>query len=224
MNSDATAKLPEYRKILELSFRERYDKGRDYWSNEESLSGGLRLLLEHLDAGQRREILDIGAGQGRDAERLLLAGHSVTGVDLYPHPAWPALAARWPGRARFEGAYFQEWAASRRESFDAVLDSGCFHHQHPDEYLRYLGLIYSLLRPGGVAAFCVYTPEAEAAATGRCEVLDIARLARYFTAGEFRDLIEESGLRWLRSRRVHRSRCGQYYLAVLAVREKSHAY
>lgn len=193
-------------------------------SIEEFLSGGLRLLLEHLSAGGRKEVLDIGAGAGLDAEMLLLAGHTVTGVDLYPHPAWPSLTARWPGRARFESAYFSDWALTRRESFDAVLDSGCVHHQQPEDYRRYLGLIYSLLRPGGVAAFCVYAPEEEAAAAGCCEIVDVARLARYFTAGEFKALLEESGLRWIKSQHVLRSRCGQYYLATLAMREKSQAF
>lgn len=191
---------------------------------EESLTGGLQLLLEHLSSGGRKEVLDIWAGSGSDAEMLLLAGHTVTGVDLYPHPAWPGLSARWPGRASFEDAYFHDWALTRREAFDAVLDSGCVHYQQPEDCRRYLGLIYSLLRPGGVAAFCVYTPEEEAAAAGCCEILDVARLARYFTAGEFKALLEESGLRWIKSRRVLRSRCGQFYLATLARREKSQAY
>ena len=208
-----------YAAILETSFRARYENGQDIWTGEDVMSVAARLLLETLPAGGGARVLDIGAGAGRDAELFLAAGHEVVAVDLYAHPVWRGAAARWGGRLRFEQGHFLEWAKDRGERFDAVLDAGCFHHQLPADYQRYLMAARALLLPGGRAAVCVFTPN-DPEAPSFTKIIDEGRLGRYFSEADLQAELGLAGFRWERSRRLRREPCGLHYLAALIRREE----
>ncbi len=195
-----------YEAVLSGDFEEHYAKGRDVWTAEEAMRSTPRVLLEELGTVTDAHVLDLGTGHGLDARILLEAGHRVTGVDLVASDEWPAIEARWPDRARFEATPFTEFTG---EGFDAVLDNGCLHHQHPAGYQRYLAQIHRLLRPGGLFTVSVFESPS---GPGRLFVNDGNRLYREFTEQELTALVTPIGFTEPRVSRVARAAGDLCYL------------
>ena len=106
--------------------------------------------------------------------------------------------------------------------FDGVLDSGCFHHQHPSEFAPYLGRVRELLKPGGAFALSVFTPADPNAGAGHTTTIDGGRLSRYFVAGELRQLLESCGFDWQYGVRAARTLFPSHYLMAVAKKRASH--
>ncbi len=114
-------------------FLNRYDEWRTF-----------HLLIDGLDL-QGRRVLDIGAGQGFDSQRLWLYGADVTALEFNPIRA-EAGQGNFPN-IRWIGG-FSHALPFKSSSFDAVFCNSALHHMRDipatiSEALR-------VLRPGGI--------------------------------------------------------------------------
>ncbi len=174
---------------MRSAYEDRYGRGRDSWTREEAMRAAAPILAEHLAGRPGARVLDVGAGRGRDSALLLERGFRVTGLDLVATAEWAELARRYGERVRFEATAFLSFAADA--PFDGVLDNGCFHHQHPDDYATYLAKIVSLLAPEGVVTLSVFLcPQP----TGSLELAPDGGLYRYFAPPELHALCAGAGL------------------------------
>jgi SAM-dependent methyltransferase len=189
-----------YAAVLHSDFRDHYADGRDIWTGEEAMRHTPRLLMEALGGTADAHVLDLGTGHGRDAELLLAGGHRVTGVDLVPSPEWETIAGRRPGRARFLATAVLDLPGT--EEYDAVLDNGCFHHQHPDAYVPYLRRIRELLHPGGLFTVSVFHA---VDGTGGLYTNAGNRLYREFTAAQLTELVTAQGFTLVGTHQVPRA-------------------
>ncbi|MEU5191989.1 class I SAM-dependent methyltransferase [Streptomyces klenkii] len=200
-----------YADVLRSDFVDHYAGGRDIWTGEEAMRQAPRLLMDALRARPEADtpdsaaspaahVLDLGTGHGRDAGILLAGGHRVTGIDLVASPEWETLAEQHPGRARFLATAALDLPGTAE--YDAVLDNGCFHHQHPEAYGPYLRRIHELLRPGGLLTLSVFN-----AAGGKGGLYANAgnRLYREFTEQELTGLVGQYGFALVASHQVPRA-------------------
>ncbi|MGK5727959.1 SAM-dependent methyltransferase [Streptomyces sp. URMC 124] len=200
-----------YAAVLHSDFRDHYAGGRDVWTGEEAMRRAPRLLMDALrtraGTGAPADVLDIGTGHGRDAGLLLAAGHRVTGIDLVVSPQWETLTRLHPGRVRFFATAALDLPGTAL--YDAVLDNGCFHHQHPATYGPYLRRVHALLRPGGLLTLSVFH-----AADGRGGLYanEGSRLYREFTEDELTALVAGHGFAPVATHRVPRAIGGLAYL------------
>lgn len=121
-----------------------YAQVRDSWTGTHEQRYAAQLMLGTLKFGSR--VLDIGTGRGRDVALLAEAGHEAVGLDLTLLDDWEKIRATYT-KASFEVCGFMDYTPAA--SFDAVLDSGCFHHQHPDDLEPYLAKVRTVVVPGG---------------------------------------------------------------------------
>ncbi len=206
MIEDVT-KLPdsgEYSEVLVREFTARYKDGRDPWSGEAAMCVAADLLLSEMpEAGY---VLDAGTGRGHHAHRIASAGHRVLGADLVCTPEWDELARQCQGLAFTQSAILGLAAVG---PFDAVLDNGCFHHQHPGSYATYLAKLHGMLHEGGLLVLLVYSAKG---AAGRLYRNNDDRLHRQFTPAELDECVEPTGFRVTRRLEVERSLPGRFYL------------
>ncbi len=214
MNENVPIVMPpsgpaQYLRRLRLNYAERYGHGRDPWTREEAMRAAAPILAEHLAGRPGAHVLDIGAGRGRDSQTLLECGFRVTGIDFVETAEWQALAERYGERIRFQATDFQAFAADA--PFDGILDNGCFHHQHPDDYAAYLAKIRSLLAADGVVTLSVFLCSDP---TGSLQLAPDGGLYRYFTPRELTALCASSGLVLLDQAEIPRKIEGWiYYVA-----------
>ncbi|NNE53123.1 MAG: class I SAM-dependent methyltransferase [Sulfitobacter sp.] len=95
------------------------------------------------------EILDIGAGTGRDAAWLSGFGHRITALE-------PSAAFRAAGQQAHRGRgvtwindHLPDLARVRHRRFDLLLICAVWHHLDPAERARSLIALRGTLRPGG---------------------------------------------------------------------------
>ncbi len=212
-----TASVNDYNTVIGRCFEDRYASARDFWSREQAMDLASELLLKSLTGEQH--ILDIGAGNGRDVIKFLQAGHRVTGVDLVANTTWPNLQQQWGDRVRWVAAPFPD--APLRGPFQVIHDNGCFHHQHPDCYGRYLGRIKELLTPDGLVYLNVFAPE-PSEARGALHQLEDGRLSRVFTPEEISALLHRHGFQVTRTRLIERRLEGRYLGVWAVTRHRDH--
>lgn len=212
--ADAAPPADGYDQILTRAFADRYVGNADNWSREPAMGRPVQILLRNTPRGTL-DVLDIGTGKARDVATLLMAGHHATGIDLHEHADWADLRERWGSRLTLEKANFPVWDDQGRK-FDAILDNGCFHHQHPDQYQGYLESVRKLLKPGGVFVVAVFTPHRRAQPKGYFTKIDGGRLNRYFTEGELDAVLASAGLRWETGERIYRPNAHRFHLVTVA--------
>lgn len=195
----------EYASLLQSDFDTSYSDHRDVWTHEAAMrQAPIRLHGELVGA---RHVLDVGAGRGRDTAYLLEQGHRVTAIDLVAAPEWATLKQRWGDKVCFHTKGLLELEGT--VVFDAVLDNGCLHHQHPSSYPSYLARLHALLRPSGLFTISVFhTDEAQ----GQLYVNQAQRLYREFSEHELIDLLEAAGFARVDSGLVPRTQTGLRYL------------
>lgn len=208
----------QYKGILEEAFVNCYHTNNDHWSCQDAMREVTAYFLKSMGDYKGQYVLDIGAGAGKDAEILLKVGHYVTGIDLYAHEVWESLHITWGDRVQFVKSHFTDWRPFPEKKFDAVLDNGCFHHQHPTVYSTYLTHLKALLKPNGIVMFSVFTP-LEENTDGYYINHNQGRIGRCFTSNELQQLLANHGFVWLDSHRIHRPLDENYlpahYLAAL---------
>jgi len=206
--------VPTYRNVLNTSFVHRYGNGEDEWSWDIGMAKAARVFLEHLGDRSDQLILDGGVGRGRDASELIQAGHRVTGLDIVENSSWPLLRKRWGERLELVPCALQDWQPTLLRQFDAALDNGCFHHQHPDEWQSYLDDMRRHVRPGGLIAINVFGVDASNLTPGWRE-MDNRRQGYFFTEQGIRDTLEGFGLTWERLITIERQHGDAVYLLAL---------
>lgn len=94
--------------------------------------------------------LDVGCGNGRNTWYLAGQGFDATGIDISSESIdWAKGAACDSGNIPyFEKKSLFEFEAEN-QSFDLILDSGCFHHIKPHQREFYLRKIQKLLKNDG---------------------------------------------------------------------------
>ncbi|GLX90856.1 hypothetical protein Pfra02_34240 [Pseudomonas fragi] len=206
--------VPTYRNVLNTSFVHRYGNGEDEWSWDIGMAKAARVFLEHLGDRSDQLILDVGVGRGRDASELIQAGHRVTGLDIVENSSWPLLRKRWGERLELVPCALQDWQPTLLRQFDAALDNGCFHHQHPEEWQSYLDDLRRHVRPGGLIAINVFGVDASNLTPGWRE-MDNRRQGYFFTDQGIRDTLEGFGLTWEQLITIERQHGDAVYLLAL---------
>ena len=133
-------------------FRRAYEAGETPWPRVKPTPAVARLAKRlKRERGQAR-VLDVGCGEGRHMICFGKEGHQAVGVDYEPLALRKA-SARTDTRAvrshlRFivADAFYLPF---RQASFDALVDSGVFHHVKKADWSRYLNGLTALLKPGG---------------------------------------------------------------------------
>jgi SAM-dependent methyltransferase len=125
---------------------DEYDNETFRWWH---LSGPSPELLEAIEdrwlcpAGR---VLDVGCGLGSELAHLASIGWRAVGVDL-------SVSALQRARHAHQDVAFTQADATRlpfpADSFDAVLDRGCFHYLPPAGRITYLAELERVLRPAG---------------------------------------------------------------------------
>ena len=93
--------------------------------------------------------LDIGCGNGRNSRYLAAQGFQVTGIDISEQSIrWAKELTREDQNIHFQCVSMLEYAADAN-SFDFILDSGCFHHIKPHRREQYLEGIRDHLKDDG---------------------------------------------------------------------------
>ncbi|MXN73967.1 methyltransferase domain-containing protein [Burkholderia sp. 4701] len=201
-----------YPDLLFNSFRSSYDELQDIWSDEPAMRLVVPVLGDHLHPDSH--VLDVGAGRGRDSLALFAAGHRVTAIDLIVTPEWQTIERDTKGRVRFIEGDLSSVALPDR--YDAVLDNGCLHHQHPDAYLAYLRRLWDHTVEGAWLAVSFFTPApAVHAPKGRLWTKHDGRLTRDFTTAEACELLASAGWRVERTLPIARASDAHHYLLVI---------
>ncbi|CDG20305.1 conserved protein of unknown function [Xenorhabdus poinarii G6] len=204
---DTLNTLPQdYEKVLRSDFLASYSEKLDVWTEETAMQHASTILHTHL--ARPSDVLDVGAGRGRDTQFLLSQGHRVTAVDLIELPEWPQLIQNWGNQVQFRAVPVIE--LDGKALFDGVLDNGCLHHQHPDEYVVYLRRIHSLLRPTGFFTISVF----ESKRPGKLYVNKAQRLYREFTESELTELLSIENFTLVSVHRVPRPTTDLNYLVM----------
>ena len=94
--------------------------------------------------------LDLGCGDGMEAEYLLQRGWKVDAVDLETHPRWEALRRRWKGKLRFMTVDAAGLGRKVKGRYDLVFEKDMLHHV-PDP-LAVLEEMKGKVKPGGCLA------------------------------------------------------------------------
>ena len=206
--------VEDYQKDMHQSFRWRYDNDQDAWSADPGLLASAQKVNE-LAQAKNWHVLDIGIGAGNPAVALLQAGHGVVGVDLFSHKRWPLLLDHWQDKLTLTEQDFNDWQYVG-EKFDAALDNGCMHHQHPDLYPHYLQKVNGLLKPDGYFVLNTYLELNDELEQGHIEYTDNNRICKYFTVPEITQLFADHGFQVLEYEKIFRPNMDEYYLLITA--------
>lgn len=192
-----------YFDVLKNAFAKHYLEHTDEWTRDPAMRVFPALVQGHLKLPQTARVLDIGCGCGADVEYLAQVFSHAAGIDIHRHDDWVAIEGRRPN-AKFHAAAFLDYAVDI--PFDLVLDNGCLHHQHPDEYDHYLKHIAGLLSSNGYFALSTFkNDERDVFIDGN------GRLHRYFDEGELHALLSAAGFHVFHEHDLYRITKGDYY-------------
>lgn len=210
----------QYMREMHGAFADRYRLGRDSWSNEGTSATTVHALVSELGKGTGQWVLDIGCGIGQEAEILCREGFNVIGIDLVASDNWKILEAKYPDRIHFFEDDFLRWSPKRR--FDAIIDNGCFHHQHPAMCEPYLSKIMDLIEPSGFLALSLFAqPQEDCKPSGSLFLLADGRFSKEFSEAEISQLLQKSKLEPRRLSRIRRPLYKFENLLVIAQKEST---
>ena len=100
--------------------------------------------VQHLDKGK---VLDLGTGPGTQAIELAKNGFTVIGSDISPSAIKKARMLTSNVNFVIDDILDSKF---ERESFDYILDRGCFHVLSADERITYISQIKRILKKNGM--------------------------------------------------------------------------
>ncbi len=134
---------------------------------------------------EQANILEIGAGNGRDSIFLAKQGHTTTGIDV----AEQAITAAKKNAGKLKNVTFEKGDVKKLkypdESFDAVFSVAALHSTPLDDSLAE---IHRVLKPGGIAKIHQYT-----------KIVTAGKTIHYWKPEQIKRLVEEAGFSVLES-------------------------
>lgn len=131
-------------------FEEAYRTGEHGWPVEGPSEPIVRFLKRFKKEKKTGRVLDLGCGEGRHAALFAGAGYHTIGLDYQPLALARASRLCQKSRAHLYfvvGDLFHLPLA--QNSFDVLIDYGCFHHVRKRDTASYFSSVISLLKPGG---------------------------------------------------------------------------
>ncbi len=193
----------EYIAVLQNAFNKHYHEGSDVWSDDPEMRVVPSLIQGQLKLPATTIALDIGCGIGWDTDYFSRIYQQATGIDLYQHENWVTLQKKRLNVAFYQTGYFE---FDPGQSFDLILDNGCFHHQHPEHYQAYLDKVTTMLAAGGWYAISTFKNDT------KTKYWDPnGRLHRYFTDVEFSETLEQANLKVHHEIDIYRAVHQDYY-------------
>ena len=133
----------------------------DYYSNhseqltsryEKLRSQAVHAVWKHLLPDSKSQILDVGAGSGRDAAWLAGRGHSVVAVEPADNLRNKAIHLHPHGAINWVNDRLPELKEVHRLElvFDVILVSAVWMHLAPSDRQQAFGSLYTLLDPAGI--------------------------------------------------------------------------
>ncbi len=103
--------------------------------------------------------LDIGCGNGRNTKYLSKHGFKATGIDISCESInWAKENIKGFNDINFENISFLDFVCDDN-SYDLIIDSGCFHHIKPHRREEYLTKIQNVLKTDGYFLMTCFTPD-----------------------------------------------------------------
>ena len=106
--------------------------GRDFLVEETGLAVARYRdrLLDRLDLpeGKGKTALDLGCGDGMEAEWLADRGWKVLALDLFPHPKWESRKKNYKGKLKFGTADAATLSKAAPGVYDFVFQKDMLHH------------------------------------------------------------------------------------------------
>jgi 2-polyprenyl-3-methyl-5-hydroxy-6-metoxy-1,4-benzoquinol methylase len=187
-----------YMRFLRSYYDDLYTKNPRNLRNKKSTDAISERLEQIIVDLKPKSALDIGCGQGDLIVFLGKNGITSHGIDLAANPLWDSIPSDVRDHVSFCAGNFLD--ASICGQYDVIVDSGCFHHQHPDVRIAYLTKIAELLRPEtGVFLLSIFDEAADLKAvpvrndTGTQFMTD-GRLALMASASVITDILRAVGL------------------------------
>jgi 2-polyprenyl-3-methyl-5-hydroxy-6-metoxy-1,4-benzoquinol methylase len=119
-------------------------------------------LICFIETHRPGKALDIGCGTGTNVITLAKSGWEVTGIDFASRAI--RMAKQKAERKGVQVKFLLDDVKhldSIIESFDLILDIGCFHSLSPKEHLKYINNIDRLLTPDGTFLLYVFFKDQE---------------------------------------------------------------
>lgn len=148
-----------------------------------------RLGVPRAPRGGR--VLDIGCGDGLEAQWFARAGWKVEAYDIAPHPRWHEIERAWKGKIRFKLGDAKT-LGRLRGGFDRVFQKDVLHHV--PQPLELLQTMRRLVKPGGVL---------DVVECNRANPIFYLHLTlwgghQHFSRNQLRRLLEQAGLQGYR--------------------------
>ncbi|QUH03562.1 class I SAM-dependent methyltransferase [Saccharopolyspora erythraea] len=216
LSAEAPVPADDYGSTLLADFTDVYRRGADGWSREQAMRETLRFVVEALGGEVAdRTVLDVGCGVGVDVERMAEMGARSVGLDLVRSAEWDRITAEHPAVGFVQGDLVELFhrGALAEDAFDAVLDNGCMHHQHPDRVGLFFDAMRGVLRAGGVLVTSVFGAAKDK--RGALMRNEASRLFRDFTRDELVELGRAHGFVAESVHEVPRDDGLAYYVGVL---------
>ncbi|MFQ5543853.1 MAG: class I SAM-dependent methyltransferase [Nitrospiria bacterium] len=177
-------------------FEEAYRTGEHGWPVEGPSEPIVRFFERFKKEKKTGRVLDLGCGEGRHAALFAKAGYQTIGLDYQPQALTRASRLCGKNRARphfIVGDLFHLPLA--QNSFDLLIDYGCFHHVRKRDTALYLGIILSLLKPGGyllLSCFSMRFKHHPKEKRKRDWLIHKGHYDRFFKLSSFRTIFGES--------------------------------
>ena len=158
----------------------------------------------HLLPRSKSDVLDVGAGSGRDAAWLAGCDHRVVAVEPADHLRQKAMSVHPDHGIHWINDTLPDLKAVRnlKRSFDVILVSAVWMHLAQSHRPRALKSLHTLLKTDGLLIISFRkgpTPDRPAMFPVTAhEIRDLARQFELFVVAEFKndDLYHRAGVRW----------------------------
>ena len=116
----------------ENPYDQRYSGDELYWGRKPSTLCDRLLEFDAPDAKRQPTLIDLGAGEGRNAIFLAQQGYAVTALDLSPQGIVKARQMAAEAGVKLEAVVDDICDCSLGDTFDVVFSTGTFHYIPPE--------------------------------------------------------------------------------------------